>query len=115
MVLYLSGETTWHLLTSDENIIESHRYPLNNFQQENFLSANQILNINNYKQMQKWYENRTLLNIFIVLMCASFVAYFFFQWNWGLPLTLCLGTAIMVRGVVKITMQMRSRRRRKEK
>ncbi len=65
--------------------------------------------------MQKWYENKTLLNIFIVLMCISFAAYYFFDWKWGLPLTLCLGTAIMVRGVVKITMQMRRRKKREEK
>lgn len=64
--------------------------------------------------MQKWYENTKLLNAFIVLMCASFVAYHFFQWKWGLPLTLCLGTAIMVRGVVKITMRMRNRKKREE-
>ena len=65
--------------------------------------------------MQKWYENKKLLNTFIVMMCASFSAYYFFQWKWGLPLTLCLGTAIMVRGVVKITMRMQSRKQRKEK
>ena len=64
--------------------------------------------------MQKWYENRKLLNTFIALMCVSFIAYFFFHWRWGLPLFLSAGTAIMVRGVVKITMRMR-RRRRKEK
>ncbi|MCY3743751.1 MAG: hypothetical protein OXH00_22275 [Candidatus Poribacteria bacterium] len=65
--------------------------------------------------MQKWYENKKLLNTFIVVMCASFIAYFFFNWHWGLPLTLCLGTAIMVRGVVKITMRMRGRKKQKEK
>lgn len=64
--------------------------------------------------MQKWYENNKLLNTLIVLMCVSFIAYFFFQWKWGLPLTLCLGTAIMVRGVVKITMRMRNRKRHKD-
>lgn len=64
--------------------------------------------------MQKWYENTTLLNTFIILMCISFVAYYFFHWKWGLPLVLFLGTAIMVRGVVKITMQMRSRKKGKE-
>ena len=65
--------------------------------------------------MQKWYENKKLLNTFIVLMCTSFIAYFFFQWKWGLPLTLFLGTAIMVRGVVKITMRMRGRKNEKTK
>ncbi|MDE0681892.1 MAG: hypothetical protein OXI63_03150 [Candidatus Poribacteria bacterium] len=64
--------------------------------------------------MQKWYENKKLLNTFIVVMCASFIAYFFFHWHWGLPLTLCLGTAIMVRGVVKITMRMRMNRGKNE-
>ena len=64
--------------------------------------------------MQKWYENKTLLNTFIVLMCISFVAYYFFHWKWGLPLVLFLGTAIMVRGVVKITMRMRGRKKGKE-
>ena len=65
--------------------------------------------------MQKWYENRTLLNTFIGLMCISFTAYFFFDWKLGLPLTLCFGTAIMVRGVVKITMRMRMNRGSNEK
>ena len=65
--------------------------------------------------MQKWYENKKLLNTFIVAMCISFIAYYFFQWRWGLPLTLCLGTAIMVRGIVKITMRMRNRKKREEK
>ena len=60
--------------------------------------------------MQKWYEHRKLLNTFIVLMCISFIAYFFFHWKWGLLLFLCSGTAIMVRGVVKITMRMRSKK-----
>ena len=57
--------------------------------------------------MQKWYENRVLLNILIVLMFICFVAYFFYRWNWGLPLFLTFGTAIMIRGVTKITMRMR--------
>jgi uncharacterized membrane protein AbrB (regulator of aidB expression) len=65
--------------------------------------------------MQKWYENKTLLNTLIGLMCACFIAYFFFHWKWGLPLFLGAGTAIMVRGVVKITMRMRANRRRNEK
>jgi len=58
--------------------------------------------------MQKWYENRTLLNAFIGLMVVSFISYFFFHWNWGMHLFLAFGTAIMVRGVVKITMRMRA-------
>ena len=59
-------------------------------------------------KMQKWYENRALLNTFIGLMGVSFIAYFFFHWKWGMPLFLALGTAIMIRGVVKITMRMRA-------
>ena len=58
--------------------------------------------------MQKWYENRTSLNTLIFLMVASFISYYFFQWRWGMPLFLILGTAIMVRGVIRITMRMRS-------
>ena len=61
--------------------------------------------------MQQWYENRKLLNTLIVLTCAGFVAYFFFQQHWGLPLFLGSGTAVMVRGITKITMQMRNRKR----
>ena len=47
-------------------------------------------------------------------MCVTFIAYYFFAWAWGLPLFLIGGTAIMVRGVVKITMRMRANRRRNE-
>jgi len=57
--------------------------------------------------MQKWYDNRTLLNIFIFLMVICFIAYYIYHWKWGLPLFLSFGTAIMVRGVIKITMRMR--------
>jgi len=64
--------------------------------------------------MQKWYENKKLLNTFIILICVSFIAYFFLHWRWGLPLFLFGGTAIMVRGIVKITMRMQSRKRGKE-
>lgn len=58
--------------------------------------------------MQKWYENRTLLNVFIVLMVSCFIIYFFYNKTWALLLFLAFGTAIMLRGVVKITMRMRS-------
>lgn len=64
----------------------------------------------NCKQMQKWYENRALLNILIVLMVVCFIAYYFSHWKWGLPLFLIFGTAIMIRGVTKITMRMRDNR-----
>ena len=58
--------------------------------------------------MQQWYENRTLLNALIFLMVVTFISYYFFQWRWGMPLFLILGTAIMIRGVIRITMRMRS-------
>lgn len=61
--------------------------------------------------MNPWYENSKLLNTAIALMCASFIAYFFFGWPWGLPLFLCGGTAVMIRGVVKITARMHRRKR----
>ena len=61
------------------------------------------------KTMQKWYENRTLLNTAVALMAAAFIAYFFLQWHWGMPLFLALGTAIMIRGIVRITMRMRAK------
>ena len=57
--------------------------------------------------MQKWYENKTILNILIILMIVFFILYFFFQWRWGMPLFLVFGTTIMIRGVTKITMRMR--------
>ncbi len=57
--------------------------------------------------MQKWYENRTLLNILIFLMIAFFILYFLYQWRWGMSLFLIFGAAIMIRGVIKITMRMR--------
>ncbi len=58
--------------------------------------------------MQKWHENKVLLNILIVLMVVCFIAYYFYRWNLGLPLFLIFGTAIMIRGLTKITMRMRS-------
>ena len=58
--------------------------------------------------MHKWYENKTLLNIFILLMVICFVSYYFLHWKWGLYLFLIFGTAIMIRGVTKITMRIRS-------
>lgn len=63
------------------------------------------------QNMQKWYENRILLNTAVALMAAGFIAYFFLQWHWGLPLFLALGTAIMIRGIVKITARMRANKR----
>lgn len=60
--------------------------------------------------MQKWYENTTLLNTFIVFMVVCVLSYFFYQWQMGLYLFLLSGTVIMVRGVTKITIRMRSRK-----
>ena len=57
--------------------------------------------------MRKWYENRILLNILILTMVVCFLSYVIFHWKWGLPLFLTFGTAIMIRGVTKITMRMR--------
>lgn len=65
------------------------------------------------QNMQKWYENRILLNTAIALMAAGFIAYFFLRWPWGLPLFLALGTAIMIRGIVRITAQMRANKRQR--
>lgn len=62
--------------------------------------------------MKNWYQNRTLLNIAILLMVATFIAYYFFKWTWGLPLFLATGTAIMIRGIVKITMRMHTNKTR---
>lgn len=64
------------------------------------------------QKMQKWYENRILLNTAIALMATGFIAYFFLQWRWGLPLFLALGTAIMIRGIVRITARMRANKRK---
>jgi len=65
--------------------------------------------------MQKWYENRTFLNTAAVLTCIGLTAYLGFDSTWGLPLFLSGGTAIMVRGVVKITTRMRTHRGTDEK
>ena len=62
--------------------------------------------------MQKWYENTTLLNIFIVFMVVCVFSYFFYQWKMGLYLFLFSGTVIMVRGVTKITIRMRNRKKK---
>ncbi len=65
--------------------------------------------------MQKWYENRLLLNIFIVLMSISALLYFVFQQQIGLLLFLIFGTVIMIRGVIKITIRMRATKQKKPK
>ncbi len=65
--------------------------------------------------MHKWYENRLLLNVFFLLMLISALLYFGFQQKIGLPLFLFFGTAIMIRGVVKITMRMRATKQKQSK
>lgn len=64
--------------------------------------------------MHQWYENTTLLNIFIICMVVCIVTYFFFQWQMGLYLFLFSGTAIMIRGVTKITIRMRRRNNKQD-
>ena len=75
-------------------------------QSDSHTKTQEIIDVNIF-QMQNWYENRTLLNIFIIAMVTCFIAYYFYNRQWGLPLFLSFGTAIMIRGVVKITMRMR--------
>ena len=61
--------------------------------------------------MGTWYENKPLLNIFILIMVAAFVIFMFQRsteiGHWGLAIFLTAGTLIMIRGVVRITMRMR--------
>ena len=61
--------------------------------------------------MGTWYENKILLNTFILIMVVAFAVYIFQRsteiGQWGLVIFLTSGTLIMVRGVVRITMRMR--------
>ena len=61
--------------------------------------------------MGTWYENKALLNIFILIMVVAFVIFMFKRsteiGQWGLAIFLSAGTLIMIRGVVRITMRMR--------
>ena len=61
--------------------------------------------------MGTWYENKTLLNIFILIMVVAFVIFMLQRsteiGRWGLAIFLTAGTLIMIRGVVRITMRMR--------
>ena len=61
--------------------------------------------------MKKWYENKILLNAAILIMIVGFIAYILQQppqmKQLGLVIFLTVGTLIMIRGVVKITMGMR--------
>ena len=63
--------------------------------------------------MGTWYENRFLLNTFILIMVVAFVMFMFQRstqiGRWGLVIFLTSGTLIMIRGVVRITMRMRER------
>ena len=58
-----------------------------------------------------WYENKTLLNTFILIMVIAFMMYMLQRsthiGQWGLIIFLGAGTLIMIRGVVRITMRMR--------
>ncbi|MDE0042257.1 MAG: hypothetical protein OXT74_09490 [Candidatus Poribacteria bacterium] len=61
--------------------------------------------------MATWYENRILLNTFILIMVVAFAIYMYQRsteiGRWGLVIFLTSGTLIMIRGVVRITMRMR--------
>ena len=61
--------------------------------------------------MQKWYTNKVLLNTLILIMVAGFMGYLFRPSpqikQLGLIVFLVVGTMVMIRGVVKITMGMR--------
>ena len=61
--------------------------------------------------MGTWYENKILLNTFILIMVVAFAACVFQRsaaiGQWGLVIFLTSGTLIMIRGVVRITMRMR--------
>ena len=63
--------------------------------------------------MGTWYENRILLNTFIIIMVVAFAVYVYQRsgeiGRWGLVIFLTSGTLIMIRGVVRITMRMRKR------
>lgn len=61
--------------------------------------------------MGKWYVSKVILNALILIMVVGFMAYMFRPsapiQQVGIVLFLTAGTAVMVRGVVKITMGMR--------
>ena len=61
--------------------------------------------------MQKWYTNKILLNTLILIMVVGFIGYLFRPTvqikQLGLIIFLIVGTLVMIRGVVKITMGMR--------
>lgn len=61
--------------------------------------------------MQKWYTNKVLLNALIFIMVVGFMGYLLRPSvqikQLGLIIFLVVGTLVMIRGVVKITMGMR--------
>lgn len=61
--------------------------------------------------MGTWYENKILLNTFILIMIVAFAVYMYQRsteiGQWGLVIFLTSGTLIMIRGIVRITMRMR--------
>ncbi len=61
--------------------------------------------------MQKWYTNKVLLNTLILIMVVGFMGYLLRPSlqikQLGLIIFLFVGTLVMIRGVVKITMGMR--------
>ncbi|MYE90612.1 hypothetical protein F4X33_16630 [Candidatus Poribacteria bacterium] len=60
--------------------------------------------------MQKWYANKILLNTLIFIMIVGFIGYLLPSHQikqWGLIIFLVAGTMVMIRGVVKITMNIR--------
>ena len=65
--------------------------------------------------MQKWYANKILLNTLILIMVVAFMGYVFRPSlqikQVGLIVFLVVGTMVMIRGVVKITMGMRKNRK----
>lgn len=69
--------------------------------------------------MGTWYENKPLLNTFILIMAIAFVVFIVQRptqiGRWGLVIFLTAGTLIMIRGVVRITMRMRERRANSKK
>lgn len=61
--------------------------------------------------MQKWYKNKVFLNALIFIMVVGFMGYLLRPSiqikQLGLIIFLVVGTLVMIRGVVKITMGMR--------
>jgi len=60
--------------------------------------------------MGTWYENKTLLNTFILIMVIAFMTCMLQRsthiGQWGLGIFIGVGTLIIIRGVARITMRM---------